>query len=114
MSLSHDSKDVFRNVMDDALSCLCGCSHHGATCHGYWHGRCVETLKISSLDHEAYPQMSPLVLGAVIMTQANSLRKVTLILGDADFTGTDSAILVSPQRHTVGPSSTVAMTRSDV
>ncbi len=50
--------------------------------------------------------MSPLILGAVIMTQASSLKKVTLIVGDADFTGADSAILVSPEQHTFGPFST--------
>jgi len=62
-------------------------------------GRCVEKLYISSADNEAYPVLSSIVLGAVLMSQASSLRDVTFVAEQADITGPDSAILVSCPLH---------------
>ena len=49
---------------------------------------------ISSPDRMPYPQLPPLVLGAVIMTQASSIRSLVLSMGAADITGTEAAVLV--------------------
>jgi hypothetical protein len=54
----------------------------------------VEVLKIRSPSGRAYPRMSPLVLGGVIMTQASSVRAIKLT-AEADFTGADLAMIVS-------------------
>ena len=45
----------------------------------------------------AYPWLPPLTLGAVIMTQASSLMKLSLGMGAAAIAGADPAILVSSQ-----------------
>ena len=57
--------------------------------------RCVEALRLASIYDSAQPQLSPLILGAVLVTQAGSMRNMTLVLGTPALTGTDSTILVS-------------------
>lgn len=60
----------------------------------HYHGRCVEVLMISSTDGRAHPQLPPLVLGVVMMTQASSIRTLVLSLGAAAITGAEAAVLV--------------------
>ena len=62
--------------------------------------RCVETLTVESLRGEARAQLSPLLMGAMILTQASSIRQLRLYVGSAVTTGTDSIMLVSAQFKT--------------
>jgi len=52
-------------------------------------------LRICSADDEAYPALSRLVLGAILMSQGSSIRRISLHVDAAAITGADSAIFVS-------------------
>jgi len=54
----------------------------------------VEVLTVTTLVEEACPGVSPLVFGAVLMTQATSIWKVSFYVDSTAFTGPDTAILV--------------------
>jgi len=51
-------------------------------------------LTVRTLDEEACPGVSPLIFGAVLMTQATSIRKLSFNVDSTAFTGPDTAILV--------------------
>ncbi len=70
--------------------------HLGEHHNGYRHGRCVDELEVWLEDGKAYSQLPPAVLGAVITTQASSIRDLELFMRAPDLTGDDVAIIVSP------------------
>ena len=49
---------------------------------------------MTTVEDDACPGVSPLILGAVLMTQATSIRKLSLTVDSSAFTGPDLAILV--------------------
>jgi len=57
-------------------------------------------LKLETHNCYAYALLSPRVSGGVIMTQASSLRKLTLHLDTAHLTGDDFAVFVSSDAST--------------
>ncbi len=57
---------------------------------------------MSSSLQAAFPRLSHLVLGAVFMTQASSIRTLSLIVDATDFTGADAAMLVGSDADRVG------------
>ena len=69
----------------------------------YLRGRCVEALQYSGyFTAERHPKLSPGILGAVIMTQASSIRRLVLSMRGAVITGADVAILVGPTETNLG------------
>ena len=52
-------------------------------------------MKIVGGEQEAYPSMSPLVLGAVLLSQGGSIHALKIHVDLPTITGADSAILVS-------------------
>ncbi len=79
--------------MYTCLCCFAGCPWADFTLS---YGRSVEVLKVSTCNCcSRCPPVTPLMLGAIITSQAVSIQKLTLNLRSSDFTGSDSAILVS-------------------
>ena len=55
---------------------------------------------MSTPDDAAYPTLSPLMLGGIVMTQRSSIREIGLRSDAAAMTGADIAILVNSQSIT--------------
>lgn len=55
----------------------------------------MKKLLVGTVDGTGRPQLSPVIFGAVVASQASSIRAMVLQLDATGFTGTDSAILVS-------------------
>ena len=62
--------------------------------------RCVETLTVRGLRSRVHAELSPLLVGAFILTQASSIRDIQLYLGTAITGGVVSIILVRSQNAT--------------